>query len=219
MDSIVTVTTAATTRALTTRDAVKADLAITTTDLDQWITQKIASYSAAVEGFCDRIFASQTYQETFRLDSAGSRSWSVNELPLKHYPVSSITSVNEDDDDDDLAATEYEVDATSGLLYRLSDDGTLRLPWTARKMIVTYVAGYVLPPTADYDLPSDISEAVLVAIKAKYHSRGRDPALRSQDIPGVISQSFWVGAAGDKATQLPPEAAGLLDGYVRTDVL
>jgi hypothetical protein len=45
-------------------------------------------------------------------------------------------------------------------------------------------------------------------------SRGRDPTLRSESIPGVIDRQFWVGAVGDPA-MLPPRVLASLSGFRR----
>ena len=52
--------------ALTSLAVVKAELGLTTTTEDAWLTDAIASQSAALSGHCRRIFGRATYVEQFR---------------------------------------------------------------------------------------------------------------------------------------------------------
>jgi hypothetical protein len=39
--------------------------------------------------------------------------------------------------------------------------------------------------------------AVLALVSDYWTSRGRDPPLRGETIPGLIERQFWVGSVGD----------------------
>ena len=112
-----------------------------------------------------------------------------------------ITSVVEEGTT--LAATDYELDGS--LLYRLTDDS--RTPWNAAKVVITYVAGYVLLT----DTPQDLERACIATLAAIHAARGRDPRIRSEAADGVGSVSYLDPKAGAEA--LPVEAAALLGPY------
>src|SRR5215207_5596973 len=114
-------------------------------------------------------------------------------LPLARYPVTEIDSVAEDGEE--LAAEDYEFDVTAGLLYRLCDDEQTR--WRARKVTAVYTGGYV----SLTDLPDAIERACITLVKAYRSSAKRDPSLRSEQIDGVWSGTYWVGSV--------PGASGL----------
>ena len=117
MQSILTVTTEASSTDLTTLAAVKADMGIADADtsLDQKIEQNwIPDASAAIATYCDRVFGSESVVETFRIGTRDRACEPV--LILERYPASEITSVVEDGTTVD--ATDYEYDVRTGLLYR-----------------------------------------------------------------------------------------------------
>jgi hypothetical protein len=46
-------------------------------------------------------------------------------------------------------------------------------------------------------------------------AKGRDPSVKSEEIPGVIRTDYWVGAVGE-AGELPPRVVMKLAPYRRT---
>ncbi|MGE4044467.1 MAG: hypothetical protein AB7F35_06415 [Acetobacteraceae bacterium] len=201
MQSIITVTTASDTYDLTTVATVRdeiGDAASSVTD-DIWI-RWIHQESRRIAVHCNRVFAQETVSEVFRLDGQPAR-----QLKLTRYPVTTLTSVTEGDDAA-LAATYYELDGAAGLLYRLDgDDG--RRCWDARKLTVVYTGGYELLSA----LPHDIETACIQLVVRRFTSRGRDPFMRSQSIPGVGEKTFWVPSEG--VPGLPPDIVELLAPY------
>lgn len=198
MRSILTVSTAASSYNLTDLSAVKTELGITSTTEDDKITSWIQQASAFIARYCGRVFAEETLSEQFRL----SREESV--LQLSRWPVSSITSVTQDTDSA-LASTDYELDPDKGQVTRLVS--ALPVTWTAQKIVVVYVAGYELLG----DLPYEIERAAILLVKQYRSASTRDPMLKSEEIPGVLSSTFWVG--GPPGGVIPPEIAALLDPY------
>ena len=208
--STFTVTSAATLY-LTTRAAVKTALGITSTDEDAYIdtllprvTWAICNYlgvASAADG--TRTIGRETLVETFRLTREEDR------LRLSRWPVVSITSVVEDDDT--LASDEYEVDKATGLLRRMDGDDNV-LTWVDDKVVVTYVAGWLLPGDASRNLPYDIEDAAIGLIKAARAARKRDPMVKEEDIPGVRRISYWVGSISD-ADGFPDDLAAKLAHY------
>ncbi len=213
MDSILTVTAAAESFDLVTSEDVQLELGYATSE-QAWIDAKITRASAAVATHCKRVFAKQTYSELFRPDR------SVEALVLAEYPVRSVTSVTVDGTA--LETTDYEVDPASAMVYRLCGDA--RICWYGCKITVAYIAGYVLPDTVPDedeetddvpDLPQDIQDAMILLMSSARAAKGRDPTLKSEDIPGVRSSSWWIGGVGDDTAAFPPEVAALLAPHVR----
>lgn len=224
MESLLTVTTPATSFNLTTREAVKAELDLKSNDLNTWIDLKLPRLSAICSAYCRRVFAKQTYSEIIRPDRRTGDTRPVGTLSrltrmtappeyigLHEYPIVSITSVDEDGTILVLN-TDYEYDPRIAGLYRLGSE--TRVPWEALKTTVVYQAGYVLPGNANANLPGDIEEAILTFMKMAYRGRTRDPSLRSQDIPGVIAETYWVDTGRD-AADVPPQVASMLDRHRR----
>lgn len=194
MRSTLTVTTANNNKALTTLVRVKSELGITATTYDTLLTSKISEASSDIEGHCGRIFRKETLTQHF-----WGQSSRVGALVLGRYPVVSVSSVTVDGevlDEDD-----YRLDS-AGLLYRLSD-GT-DVGWSIGKSAeVVFVAGYVMPAEANPDLPPALEAACVDLVSSYWSSRGRDPNVREEDIPGVLRKVYWVGAIG-QAGELPP---------------
>lgn len=106
-------------------------------------------------------------------------------LPWR-FPVTTISEVVEDGVS--LDAGNYELRA-GAMLERLNDDG-IPVPWSSASIVVTYVVGWDLTQ-ADTVAP-DVEAAVIDQVKAMYHGRARDPALRSEATESVGSASYSV---------------------------
>ncbi len=201
MASILSIVTASPFRALTTRATVQADLGLVVPSPDDaWIDAEISAASTAIEGYCSRVFARETLREQWR-------DISLEKLILARAPVVSITSVVEDGVT--LASTDYELDAATGFLWRLSGDA--RTHWRAQKVVVTYLAGYLLPGQSGRDLPADIERACRLAVVSAFQQRGRDVMIRSESDTAIGSISYLDPRGGMEA--LPPQVAGLLGPY------
>lgn len=141
---------------------------------------------------------SETLSETFRLARARDC------LVLSRRPVTAIASVTADGTA--LDADDYETEDGAGLLYRLSGD--CRTDWCAAKVVVAYTAGW---PVVPQDLALAASK-LAAAVWAE--GRRADPNLRSEEIPGVITQTWWVGPKDDPA--IPGEVMDLLAPYINS---
>lgn len=225
-DSLLTIVTPATSQDLVTLADTKDELDITTNTANQFLTRAIRQASSAIATHCGRVFIAEQVTETFRaagsplgffgasaqqiaLGSDGANFPRAEAIALKRYPVSAVASVVEDDITL-VEGTDFEVDGDKGWIYRLNTD--LRISWGFVKLVVTYTGGYA----ADA-VPDDLQNATLRLITARYTARGRDPMLRGYEVPGVLSEQFWVGGIGED-TALPPEVAGLVSGYVEVRV-
>jgi hypothetical protein len=204
--SIVTVTSAASSTLLTTLSRVKTDLGISGGQDDAALTNAIAGASSRITAYLGQTLAFEGVTETFRPD----RGYECSErLFLDRSPVVTMTSVTVDNDAA-LASSKYEVDKSAGILYRLDDSGH-PLRWEFNKsIVVVYTGGYFLPDDSDANLPAAIEEATVALVRSLWFSRRRDPMVKSVEVPDLISESYWVGAIGERAS-LPNDVLMLLD--------
>lgn len=198
------VSTPASTTALTTLAAVKEEMKVTSGADDSWLRRQINGASALACAYLGVPMANdgtanlgrETVVETIRLDRAhprrGNRDGRRRDLRLARWPVSSVTSVEEAGTILDAAA--YEVDAESGALTRLN--GNAPSFWAAGKVVVTYVAGWLLPGDLGRNLPAEIEDAVIELVKASTFARGRDPAIKSEQADGIDSVTYFFGTPG-----------------------
>jgi len=225
MNSLLTVTAFADSYDLTVLETVKAELGIELSDTsqDSNLTRLIHETSAAISKICNRVFAEETVSEVFR--NLGDRAWdgrigerSYESIILRRRPISSITSVFEDDIEVD--PSEYECDFESGILYKLTEDD-FRTTWAGNKVTVTYVAGWLLLD----DLPYDIERACLLWIKnflaqAKKGDGTGDTSIRVEDVPGLMRKEYFSTSQMNSNSMSispynpPQEVMVLLSGYV-----
>lgn len=203
MKSVLTVVTPADSVDLTILANVKAELGISTTaedvNLETWIDQA----SGIITGSCNRVFGKETVTESFR----NRQRWLEPErIILQRTPVTAVTSVVEDGTTL-VEDTDYELDYESGIMTRLYGDYETR--WNFRTLVVTYAGGYELLGT----LPIAIERATITLVKQFRSAALRDPLLKSEEIPGVLSQTFWVGSTGDRSSGIPHEVETLIAPY------
>ena len=163
---------------LDTLSNVKSRLGITDTTYDNFITQQIILISDAIEGYCRRKFLEADYEQTFyRGDYSPSKM-----LELFHFPVSTITSIEEDGVAVDPTA--YRLNKPTGRLIRT--DGTF---FYSEETVVTYTAGLTA-------CPSPILSVLDNLVQERYNKKtsGVDLNFGSDvqriSIPGAISIDF-----------------------------
>jgi hypothetical protein len=208
MRVLTTVTSAAATTALVTLAAVKEELALTSVDpaRDTVLTRYIGAASTAMQRYRGGIFAEQSYRNEITLECVDRRraeGASVAPLLLSVVPVISVASVTEDGVA--LGSSAWSASAESGFLFRKNSAGEL-VDWSADKIVVAYSAGYAT-------LPDDVIDACVRAVKWKFFARLRDPAVRSRDVSGVYSASYWGGTGMGGTGDFPQEVADVLDRY------
>lgn len=214
MSGILVVSTPATAKDLTDLPRVKTALHIAEDDTseDLFIAEQIPRASASAVSYLNvardqtgnATLGRETLVETFRgLDGSPS-------LLLSRLPVVSVASVVVDGAT--LSGSEYELAAGAGVVHRLEGDD--RVAWRARKVAVTYVAGWLLPGQEDRDLPPDIEDAVIDVIGTMRSLRSRDGLLKSESVVGVGQQEFF-GAKEIGTDGLTPTARALLDRHLR----
>jgi len=129
-------------------------------------------------------FRQETLSEVFRPFRAEPS------LKLSRRPATSVSSVVSDGVT--LDTDEYELDASSNLLFALSDDA--RIKWAGKKITVGYVAGYATVPDA---LAMGASKLLRMVWSEDGPGARSDPNLKSVDIEGVGRREWWVGGASD----------------------
>jgi hypothetical protein len=118
-------------------------------------------------------------------------------------------------DDQTLAATSYEFEAETGLLWRLTDtDGDpasaasqARVHWSGTTITVVYRGGYDVPRKTPYQL----EQACVTLISYREEARKRDRNQRGRTIPGVIEEQWWNGNPGEGG--MPPDVADLIKDF------
>ena len=195
-----TIVTPATSRQLVTLDDLREQLRVRPGDTanDAWYTKVINRASLAAERYCSRIFAQQSYLDTFL---AGQTAQAGEPLILAQAPVDPV-SLAVTLDGVVLGASDYALSPVVGHLWRT---GTA---WTS-------TTGLSIAYTAGFDpVPADVQQAVLDLCTAENSGRGRDPMLRATESPGLGRQEFWVGGIPG-GSLLPPDIASLLNPYRR----
>jgi Phage gp6-like head-tail connector protein len=188
--TITRVITPAASLALVTLDQAKAALGIDPADTSQdaLIQQEIDAVSGAINNYCDRIFVRQTYRDQIRraCDWLGTgrpletRQWPI---PLDNTgaPVLTVT-----EDGAILDPALWEIEVETGSVYRL-DTSAMIYSWIGQVILLDYDAGYDV-------VPADVEGAALEYLTSRWAARGRDPALRRQTVPDVLTQDWYTDA-------------------------
>lgn len=198
------VSTASSDTALLTVAELRAAAGVTDASRDEALSALGLQAAAAIARACglasDGVnpptLLSETCTETWRLPGC------VATLMLSRVPVSSITLVTVDGTA--LDAANYEADAASGRLVRLSSD--LPVSWSGAKVTVVYQAGFATAPP-------DLKLAASKLVAMLDTEAGRDANLKREDIPGVMEREWWVSPASDPL--ISAEISELLAPYKR----
>jgi uncharacterized phiE125 gp8 family phage protein len=179
--------------ALTTVAVCKAQLDIPTgdTSVDALLERYINSASEQIERYCCRKFKSSSYTET----RDGSRS---NELMLKNFPVTAISSVKHDPERAFGASTELAATA-----YALIEPNTLRRhsgTWAQGSQVlqITYTAGFST-------IPADLEDACIMLVELRYAKKSDRSLGRTSSGKQGESISYTEG--------WPKEVTDILDSY------
>ncbi|MGJ4893772.1 hypothetical protein ACQR10_04545 [Bradyrhizobium sp. HKCCYLRH2060] len=218
MRSVVEVLSPTGSERLTTLERVKGELDITGTASDVILLAKIDEASSDIAAAVGKRLPSEVVRETFWHDEAVHPHQAYRRaLPtettlfLSRTPATTITSVTMDDVALDPA--DVRLDPEAGLLDRLSSG--YPCAWRfCKSVVVEYTGGFVLPGETGRTLPPGIEGAVVALVSSYWASKGRDPTLRAEDIPGVMRREYWVGAVGDPEL-LPPRVLASLSQFRR----
>lgn len=204
-----TVTTPATDRNLLTLPELRAAIGLAETDTSKDATltvlgARISDTLArtcliATGGVTPPTFRLETLTETFR------QRRRVIELVLSRRPIASVTSVHEDGIE--VEAADFEIDAASGLLRRLSSDEECY--WPCGKIVVVYRAGWAT-------VPEDLKLAASKMANQIYRESARDPNLKRVVTEGVGEREYWVAPTSDPL--VPAEVMELLGDYINHGV-
>jgi hypothetical protein len=105
-------------------------------------------------------------------------------------------------------SVDFEIDETLGKAHRFFRVDRQPQPW-GLPVTAIYTAGFD-------PIPPDVQDAVLLMVKARWFSRTRDPAIKSQNAVGIYQASYNQLAAGTtSATDMPSDAQAKLDQYRR----
>jgi hypothetical protein len=102
-----------------------------------------------------------------------------------------------------IEGTDFTADRDGGVLLRMDLSGYPRM-WPPKDIVVQFWAGF-------NPIPEDIEDIVSRFAKARWMARGRDPLLRSENIPGVRSADYQV--LMPSGGPLPPEIEDALENY------
>jgi len=172
-----------------TQDAVLTPLGLRAS------TAIAAECCVVADGVSIPTLRSEVLRETIRLESCRRDLW------LSRRPIVSVQSVVEAGTT--LGTSDYEI--ADGRLLRL--DGDDDIVWAAGKIVVSYTAGWAT-------VPDDLKMAATALVRAWYFQDGRDPLLKSRDVPDVYRESYAL--AGDASTlsgSVPADVAGLLSRF------
>ena len=216
--NILTVTQAAASYALIDLATLKLDLGIATTADDAYLNNRISSCSASVANYCNRVFPVESLTWQF-FPARDGWPWTVTQdiqpLQLPRWPAVAISSVVETIAGVAttlVAGTDYLADNVRGQLTRLDLYGKPRR-WWPDAVAVAFSAGYstvAAPTSGALALPADIIEATELLVKNAYYARTRDGMVRSENIPGVISTSYF---GPDAMNGIPADVAARLSSY------
>ncbi len=216
MDRLLTVTTPAPSKDLTTLAAVKLELGITNGASDAALKSLITAASRAAANKCNGELIYEAVSEQFRpypfIDNA-SLTNAPEFIWLRRLPIVAVAALVEDDVTL-IEGTDFEIDHQAGRLIRLYNDMPTR--WHFRKLVAQYGGGYIFPGTtvAPATLEADLERAVIEIVKDMWFATGRDPLIKSENIPGVREVQYWVGSVGSDGGW-PPRVTDLLGPFQR----
>jgi hypothetical protein len=189
------VVVAATDFNLTTLASIKLEFDIQTTNTDVYLSSQIPRVSRAIASYCRRVFALQTYEDTYACAWA---EWMPRSLQLAHSPVVSGTLEIVRDGSMLTEGNDYDVDFDAGIVRNIS---------LGQDIVATYDAGWLLPswpiPTGTMAeaLPADIEYAAILQVLTnrqlgRLTFTDRDPFLRSETVDGVGTLQYSQTAIG-----------------------
>jgi hypothetical protein len=226
---MLTVLTPAQATDLTTLAAVKSALGIEDSKDNAWLSLQISVASQMIADYLNTVEADdgtvtlgqETLAETYRVRHSRYLSRRLDSertqyLVLSRRPVASITGIVQDGAT--LDQDEYEVDGAGVLKHLASDRPT---DWNGNKVVVTYVAGWLLPGQEGRNLPPDIESACVDLVKMNWFARLRDPNIKSErdSIPGVRDhQVDYFFRNPEPGSPLPDEIAQKLNRHRQINI-
>jgi uncharacterized phiE125 gp8 family phage protein len=205
----VTITTPATSTALTTVAAVKQAMGLSVNTFDGLLTRLIDAATDALQEYSGRIFTRQVYTETLE-------GTAHPYLMLTHAPIESIASVVADSE----VVTDYTIrDAETATLFRQVgwqrtawvgwDVERYNVPGTAElTIVVEYTAGWLLPGDTGRDLPERYEEAAIRTVQTWMQRNRRGGGdVESRKVGDLMVEYRDIG---DEIMALPSDARALV---------
>jgi len=193
---------------LVTLAQAKAMLGVAPEDTtqDAQIQQHISSCSLAINNFCDRIFVVQGYRDQVR-NAYGSygEAFVTRQYPIVIDGESGLPLVAVTENSVVLDPAFVEVQPDNGSIYRL-DSTAIPSSWNTAWLVVDYTAGFD-------PIPADVRGACLEWVGVRYGGVGRDPAVRSETIPDLITQVYGSGSDTSSTTSMPVAVRDYLIPY------
>lgn len=200
---MLTVVTPASDRTLLTDAELRSAVGSTPPIADGDLAALNHRVAAAITRHC-RIAAAGTTPPTLRQETLSEQfrlTCRREAVKLARRPIASITSVTYCGAL--LGASDYEVDTSAGLMWRLSAD--CRVCWSAGKLVVVYIAGW-------QTVPHELKLAAAKLASAIYQEGTRDPNLKRVRIEGLSEREYWVPPTSDPL--IPSEVADLLSAFI-----
>ncbi len=212
MRSIVTVTSPNSDTMLTTLARVKLELGITGVDTnrDMLLNLKILEASDDIEASLGFTVRKETVSQEFWFENGDHFP---EYLLLDRTPALTPTSIMVDGTALDLTAAPYRLDPKTGQLFALCN-GYPSLWVFCKSIVVVHAGGYILPAESGSDLPAGIQGAAVELMSDYWAAKGRDPSVKSEEVPGVLRTDYWVGAVGEEG-ELPPRVVMKLAPFRR----
>jgi hypothetical protein len=104
-----------------------------------------------------------------------------------------------------VASTDFVIDPQAGLLTRLDYMQAYPMAWPSVQTTVVYSGGYA-------EIPPDVVDAALRWIVMRWGNRQRDPAIRSETMPGLGTTTYFTGPPTYRGG-VPDDIAQLLGPY------
>jgi len=213
-DITVKVIEAATSADLMTLDELKVALGIESTDTseDAQLTQWIEHYSDVIATMCNRVFAKEKVEETWRGDE-----WPYGvargRIFLTHYPVAKDEDIEivSAPDGATIDPANYEIENRSGKLQFFTG-------WS-EPIRVTYTGGYALPDEAPPALKQALTMFITAARVAQ--TRAETAGIRSMTHKEARVQFFdpnsgqSKGSGGSVLGEVGNAVSALLTHYIR----
>lgn len=199
--------------ALFTRDELKTHLGLSGTSHDAFIDQLVTQVSLLVPSWCNRIApdGSSAIEDSVTDATEFYDGTGAQELRLKRYPVTSVTTVHVDSDrtfgaESLVPATSYTIDKPQGVLRFLphGESGINAIsywPSGTRNVQVVYRGGYST-------LPADLKLGAMLWAGSMFAKRAA-VGIVSESIGGY-SVTYQGGVAG---SGIPTEAKEILHRY------
>jgi hypothetical protein len=200
---ITRVVTPAPSMALVTIDQVKEVLDIDPADTsdDAALQQHIDAVSQAVNNWCDRVFAVQTYRDQLRQVTGNFGE----PLITRQYPITDTPPLVVTQDGGVVDPSMLEIFPETGGIYRL--DGSLApVAWAASLLVVDYTAGFET-------IPADVQSAALEWVTARWYQVGNDPTTARERIPDVMDLYYSPNTTSGTGDAVPAATRDLLGAY------